>query len=335
MIQYSDIQDVHLEIATLCNARCPWCPRNFWGYPFNGGYPETYLTLEQAKQIFSIEFLKQLTSLRINGNFGDIVMNPEGQNIIKYFRDSNTKLDIRINTNGGARSQDFWKSLADSNAVVSFALDGLQDTHSLYRQDTLWKTVIKNAKTFIKYGGRADWQFILFDHNQHQVNECKNLSKQLGFDSFSLIDAGRNTAPVFDKKGNLSHILGTYTGETNFQNLINSKRNDEVLLEDIIVNRKPCKTVNCETKKLKSIYITATGDVYPCCYTGFYPQSYGNGQYHQAANSQLIPLIKENNALIYTLEQCIKWFDTVEESWNYNNYENGRLVICDDNCGKQ
>ena len=101
MIQYSDIRDVHLEIATLCNARCPWCPRNFWGYPFNGGYPETYLTLNQAKEIFSLQFLKQLTSIRINGNFGDIVMNPEGQDVIKYFRNSNPKLDIRINTNGG------------------------------------------------------------------------------------------------------------------------------------------------------------------------------------------------------------------------------------------
>lgn len=333
MISYDEIRDVHLEIATLCNARCPWCPRNFWGYPFNGGYPETYLSLDHVKKIFDKKFLNQLNSIRINGNFGDIVMNPEGENIIKYFRDSNTNLDIRINTNGGARNRDFWKSLADSNALVSFALDGLQDTHSLYRQDTVWKTVIKNAKTFIKHGGRADWQFILFDHNQHQIDECKNLSKQLGFVSFSLVESGRNTAPVFDKKGNLSHILGKYTGETNFQNLINSKLHNEVLLEDIIVNRKPCKTVNCKTKKLKSIYITATGDVYPCCYTGFYPQSYGKGQYHQAANSQLIPLIEENNAVVHDIKDCIKWFNKVESCWSAEKYENGRLIICDDTCG--
>ena len=333
MIQYSDIQDVHLEIATLCNARCPWCPRNFWGYPFNGGYPETYLTLEQAKQIFSIEFLKQLTSIRINGNFGDIVMNPEGQDIVAYFRDSNSELKISVNTNGGARKKDFWKSLADSNAVVTFALDGLKDTHSFYRQDTVWATVIKNAKTFIAHGGKAIWQFIEFDHNRHQIDECKQLSKQLGFKSFEIVDDGRNTAPVFNKKGNLTHVLGNYKGETDFKKLINSKRNDEVLLEDIVQDRQPCNLVNCETKNLKSIYISANGDVYPCCYTGFYPKTYGKGQYHQASNAQLIPMIKENNAVHYSLEQCIQWFTSIERSWTRNKYEHGRLVICDDNCG--
>lgn len=64
MIEYKDIRDVHLEISTLCNASCPWCPRTFWGYPYNGGYPELVLTLENAKKIFSHDFLLQLTSIR-------------------------------------------------------------------------------------------------------------------------------------------------------------------------------------------------------------------------------------------------------------------------------
>jgi MoaA/NifB/PqqE/SkfB family radical SAM enzyme len=332
MIDFKDIRDVHLEIATLCNARCPWCPRNFWGFPFNGGYPETYLTLDQAKQIFKTEFLQQLDSIRINGNFGDIVMNPEGQDIVKYFRESNQNLQITINTNGGARKKEFWQSLANSNAGVSFALDGLSDTHSLYRQDTLWSTVIKNAKTFIKHGGEATWQFIEFDHNRHQIDHCRKLSKELGFKKFDLVDDGRNIAPVFDKKGNLSHVLGDYRNELSFEKLITSKCNDEILLEDII-DKEPCFEINCETQSYKSIYVAANGEVYPCCYTGLYPKTYGKGQYHQAANAQLIPLIKENNALYYPLEQCIQWFTSVEKSWAEDKYEQGRLVICDNNCG--
>ncbi len=260
-------------------------------------------------------------------------MNPEGQDIVSYFRDSNPQLIISVNTNGGARKEEFWKSLAASNVSVIFALDGLEDTHSLYRQDTLWSTVIKNAKTFIENGGEAEWQFILFDHNRHQIDECKQLSQQLGFKEFKLVDDGRNTAPVFDKKGTLTHLLGDYTGETDFEKLIIRKKHDDVLLEDITPGRKPCSSVGCETQKYKSIYIAANGEVYPCCYTGFYPKSYGKGQYHQAANSQLIPLIKENNALYYSLEQCIQWFTMIEESWTKRKYEDGRLVICDDNCG--
>lgn len=333
MISYKDIRDVHLEISSFCNASCAWCPRTFWGYPYNGGYPETNLSLDQAKIIFHHEFLTQLDSIRINGNFGDIVMNPDGPAIVDYFFSINPKLHVDISTNGAARDKHFWKQLAHTPATVTFCLDGLEDTHHLYRQNTLWKTVIRNAQTFISEGGRAVWKMIKFKHNQHQIEQCAQLSRELGFINFELINNGRDTAPVFNQQGQLTHVLGNYSGETDFAVLIHKKKNDQILLEDITTDRTPAKTVLCETKKLKSIYISATGDVSPCCYTGFYPKTYGHGQYHQAANAQLIPLITKNNALEYPLQECIEWFKSIENAWKIQDYKHGRLVICDDNCG--
>ena len=334
MISYQDIRDVHLEISSLCNASCPWCPRTFWGYPHNGGYPETNLTLENTKKIFSKEFLNQLISVRINGNFGDIVMNTQGHHIIDYFRSQNQNLKITISTNGGARDQKFWESLARYGCLVYFCLDGLEDTHHLYRQNTSWAAVIKNAKIFINAGGRAIWKMIKFKHNQHQITECRQLSQELGFNEFQLVDDGRNTAPVFDRHGTLTHVLGDYQGETEFKVLFYKKRNDDVLIEDISQGKLPKTSISCETKKLKSIYIAANGDVSPCCWTGFYPKTYGHGQYHQAANAQLIPIMTNYNALEHPLEECINWFNDVEQAWKFDSYKDGRLLICDDNCGK-
>ena len=333
MIAYGDIRDVHLEISTLCNASCPWCPRNFWGYPHNGGYPEVNLSLAQSQQIFTTAFLRQLTSLRINGNFGDIVMNPQGADIVEYFRHGNDQLRITINSNGGARDKEFWTQLARAGAVVNFALDGLEDTHALYRQNTSWKTVIKNAGIFIDAGGHAEWQMIKFQHNQHQIEQARTMSQALGFREFVLIESVRDTAPVFDRHGNLSHIIGDYQGETEFKVLFHKKQHDEVLLEDILPGRLPRQRVTCQTQQMKSIYIAANGDVSPCCFTGFYPRSYGRGQYHEAANSQLVPLISKNNALEYPLQECIEWFGGIKNSWRVKSYQQGRLVICDDNCG--
>ena len=333
MIAYKDIRDVHLEAATLCNASCPWCPRNFWGYEFNGGYPELYLTLDNSKKIFHPDFLKQLTSIRINGNYGDIVMNPAAIEIVEYFRNHNKNMIIDINSNAGARNIKWWKQFAKLDCKIHFALDGLEDTHSLYRQNTVWATVIKNAKAFISNGGQAVWQMIKFKHNEHQIEECQQLSKEMGFIKFDLIDGGRDTAPVFDKNGNFTHILGNYTGETDFNKLFASKTQDEVLLEDVTPDKIPSETLTCETITRKSIYIAANGDVSPCCYMGFYPQTYGKGQYHQAANGQLLPLIFENNAIEHSIEHCIQWFSNVEKRWQEKTYENGRLIICDDNCG--
>lgn len=335
MIAYEQIKDVHLEISTLCNASCPWCPRNFWGYPYNGGYPECNLSLAQSKKIFDLDFLLQLHSIRINGNFGDIVMNPEALDIIKYFRKSNPNLRIFVSTNGGARNKDFWTGLAEQKVTVSFALDGLADTHHLYRQNTVFDRVLENAKTFITAGGEAIWKMIKFDHNVHQIAQCQQLSEQLGFAKFDLVNSTRNTAPVFDKSGTLTHVLGNYQGEKEFEILFHKKRTDQVLLEDIAKDRKPCNQINCETVALKSIYIAANGEVSPCCYTGFYPKTYGHGQYYQAVNSQLNPLIFKNNALEYPLKTCIEWFAEVKNSWNKPSFESGQLLICNDVCGQK
>jgi MoaA/NifB/PqqE/SkfB family radical SAM enzyme len=333
MIAFDTIRDVHLEISSLCNASCPWCPRTFWGYPYNGGYPEVNMTLANAKTIFSQAFLQQLTSIRINGNFGDIVMNPEGADVVEYFRNANPDLAITISTNGAARAREFWQKLAKNQASVAFCLDGLEDTHHLYRQNTTWSTIVKNAQTFIAAGGVAKWKFIKFKHNLHQVDACRKLSVELGFADFELVDDGRNTAPVFNRAGELTHVLGDYTGEREFEILFHKKKTDLILLEDIVADRTPKRQIQCRAQQSKSIYISANGEVSPCCWTGFYPNTYGAGQYHAAANAQLMPLIAKNNALKYTLSECIEWFSNITRCWDKHTYEQGRLVICDDVCG--
>ena len=333
-----DIRHVHLEISSLCNAECPLCPRNLHGYPYNDGYVERNLTLQDAKKIFQINFLQQLTEININGNFGDIVMNPEAVEIIEYFRQYNKKCVISVSTNGGARNQDFWTALAKLNCRVFFCLDGLEDTHSLYRKNTRFDVVLNNAKTFIGAGGEAWWKMIQFDHNKHQIDTAEQLSKQLGFAHFQLVDHGRNNSPVFDHQGNLLHTIGRPT-QTDFQTIYQSRTAQTIQfkLENYLTDEKTYP-ISCEVKKTKSIYISSEGEIYPCCYLGFSPNTYGNklfaqNSYLQAANAQLRPLISHNNALIYPLEECIQWFNKIEQSWNQPNFKSGKLMTCNSQCG--
>lgn len=327
MYNIDDIRHIHLEISSLCNARCPLCPRNFHGYPYNDGYEERNLTLADTKKIFSPKFLQHINEVNINGNFGDIVMNPQAVDIVRYFRQHD--IEIVISTNGGARKKDFWQDLAVLECKVLFCLDGLSDTHSIYRQDTVYETVLKNAQTFINAGGNAVWKMIPFDHNQHQIEDCQALSKELGFSDFVLTDQGRDTGVAVDKKGNVVNVIGK-PKVINFDQLLESKKTDEILLEDL---NPVVKSITCEVKKNKSIYVTSIGEVYPCCYTGFYPRTYGHGQYYQVVNKQLNNIIKPNNALERPLEECIGWFNDIEKSWNIDKFEDGRLVVCNDVCG--
>lgn len=332
MYRLKDIRHVHLEISSRCNAACPLCPRNFYGYPYNDGYVEHDMTLAEAQKIFQPQFLSQIDEVSVNGNFGDIVMNPEALDILAYFRAANTNLHIVISTNGGARDKDFWRSLARFKARVLFCIDGLEDTHSLYRQNTLYSTVIKNAMSFISAGGQAVWKMIEFDHNQHQRDQARRLSEEMGFSEFMLVNHGRNQAPVFDSQGKLTHTIGQ-PKNTDFKVLFHSRKNDEVLLEDITPERT-IKPIKCQVQKNQSIYVSSTGDVYPCCFLGFNPRDYGHGNYHQAANAQVNSILKSNNALENNLESCIDWFSTVEKSWKIPTFEQGRLIICNDVCGQ-
>jgi sulfatase maturation enzyme AslB (radical SAM superfamily) len=289
------------------------------------------MTLEEAKKIFQREFVQQLDEIYINGNFGDAVMNPETVEIVEYFRSCSSTLKIMISTNAGARNKEYWQSLATTGAEVLFCLDGLEDTHSLYRQNTLYSTVIQNAKIFIAAGGNAVWRMIDFDHNRHQQSTAQTLSQQLGFKKFQLIDRGRNQAPVFDKNRQLSHTIGSPV-EINFDRLWKSRTQDEVLLKDITPDRHP-KNIHCRVKKQKSIYISSTGDVSPCCWLGFSPKTYGHGNYHEAVNAQFRDFVQENNALEHSLEHCMTWFNKIEKTWSIPTFEAGRLVICNDMCG--
>ena len=332
MISINDVKSIQFELTTRCQARCPLCPRNYRGYNYNSGYPITELKLQDFKKICTPELIAQLDVINFNGNLGDFGLASDALEIVQYLVEHNAK-KITINTNGSMRTPQWWSQLALPNVQIGFALDGLEDTHSLYRQDTDWHTVIKNAQAFIDAGGYAVWRFIPFDHNQHQINACKRTAKEMGFTQFENIDEGRNRGPVYNRDGSFSHRIGTKFGNEpdmpNIQDLLNSHLTwfdkDTIQFEKDTLD---CK-IHCYAKRTSSIYVAADGSVYPCCWLGFYP-----GQMTHPGNTQLEQLAKENNALEYSLEHCLNWFTKVQESWEKDSIRNGRLYQCISTCGK-
>ena len=326
MIKYKDIRHVELELSSYCNANCPLCPRNLFGYPYNTGYTAKHLTLAEVKQILEPEFISQLDSVAFEGNYGDPLMNPELLDIVDY-----VNKPIKIYTNASMQTKTFWEKLAKTKTTVYFALDGLSDTHSIYRQKTDYNKIIANATAFINAGGSAVWKMIKFGHNKHQIDDCKKLSKQLGFKEFIVVDHGRNSGPVFDDQGNLTRVLGDFTGSTELEHYIDIIDNGDMFIEDIW--DKPKNNISCQTINGKSIYISSEGEVYPCCFMGFNPRKYGKGRWHQPVNAQINELLQPNNALERPLQECIEWFNKIPACWNKKTYEDGRLIVCDNACG--
>lgn len=330
MYRLDQITHLHIELTTRCNAVCPMCMRNYRGLDHNDGYPLTELRLPDIQKIFSEDFCQQIQNIHFNGNLGDFSLALDALDIIDYFMQY-TSAEIVISTNGSTRSPDWWSQLADPRILVVFALDGLEDTHHLYRQHTDWYKIIDNARSLIASGGNAIWKMIEFDHNRHQVEQCRDLSRDIGFRSFYLVNDGRDRGPVYSRDGKFSHWLGpAYDDPPNVNDLLEGHRTWFMQETKFDWLKDRMENIVCEAKKSKSIYTAADGSIYPCCYTGFYPSSM-----HHHGNEQLKNMVHENNALEHDLEHCIRWFDRIEQSWSKSSINQGRPMICVQNCGQK
>jgi MoaA/NifB/PqqE/SkfB family radical SAM enzyme len=121
-------------------------------------------------------------------------MHPEFLDILRDFRRKNPTLWLYVHTNGGVHEPDYWAEIAAIMAgygQIDFGIDGLEDTLHLYRKNVKYHKVIDNAQAFISAGGRAQWNFIVFQHNQHQVAQVQQLGQDMGFFNVLIRKTGR------------------------------------------------------------------------------------------------------------------------------------------------
>jgi len=341
MITFESVESVVLEITNKCQASCPMCARNLFGGLENPNLTPDRWSLHDYKKIMSREVLHQIKEIIFCGNFGDCVVNPDFLEMCQYTAEVNPNILIQVHTNGSMKTKEWWKELATvlpKRHVIKFALDGLEDTHSLYRIGTNYNKIIENAKSFIENKGIAEWAMIRFDHNAHQVEEAKELSRLLGFSSFSLKDSNRfadGKQKVLDKNNNLLYYIYPYNNTT-------VESIDKTKINDFFQNISNM-TIDCIAQKLKQIYIDSQGDLYPCCFTAGVPYNYL--QSDELLYEGLLQAKKEHKKIIerfggrdkintkkYSIREILeneKWSIAWTDSW-----KNNELIVCSKTCGK-
>ncbi len=263
MFAFDQLEVIQLEITNRCQASCPMCLRNIHGGIDNPSLILTDWTLGQFKHILNEEVLKQISCINFCGDYGDPIINNNLIDMCRYVTETNPNILIYISTNGSAHTVQWWKLLAEvlpKQHSVIFALDGLQDTHNLYRVGTNYDAIIKNAKAFIDAGGNAEWMFIRFKHNEHQVEEARRISKELGFKNFATKDSKRfgKQYPVLSRKGDIEYYLEPPTNS-------DIKPVEFVDLKDY---KQWTNDISCFTYDSKELYIDANGYLMPCCLIG-------------------------------------------------------------------
>lgn len=309
MYKADEITTVHLEVTERCNASCPQCARNINGGEVNPQLHDAELSLADVKNILKPNFIKQLKRLYMCGNYGDPISARDTLEIFEYIRSNNDKMQLSFHTNASAKTPEWWSRLPAAmgrNHYVVFSVDGLEDTNHLYRQGTVWRKIMENASAFIAAGGRARWDFIVFGHNEHQVEEARALAESMGFEKFNIKKSNRffsntrGSVKMEHQAGNRKGVATTMISmPTNpeYQNAAIkqlaalstdvAKLNTDLVstvaeLEGRIGAQKfnldaskkkdmekhwDSAEIKCKVAEEKSIYITAEGYLQPCCWT--------------------------------------------------------------------
>ncbi len=317
MYDIDKIRDIHIELTSKCQARCPMCPRRINGGALNPLIELNEITLETFTIWFPDSFLQQLDSLFFCGNLGDPIIAQDCLEIIEYIKTVNPNIRLSMHTNGSARDISWWERLAATGTRVVFGIDGIGEKHSLYRIGTDWNMIMRNAQVFISAGGEAEWHMLAFDHNRTQVNEAKQIAEETGFKEFKLKHTSRFTKdffPVLDDKGKtLYHLKPTDRSKTLTQNLFSAKAEDP-------------SEIYCKAKKYSQIYVAADGTVSPCCWLDFkwqLPNNENRIDYMDAVG--VFPNLNDSS-LVEIFQSG--YFQTIENTWAVKP-----LKECSKQCG--
>lgn len=283
-----EIKELDLELTSYCNIQCPMCPR------FD---QDTYPNLDsniQLKHIgyeLIISIIDQCPTLEkviLCGNFGDPLMHPNIKEIFELLYSRG--ISIYVSTNGSMRSSKFWAEIAkffpnNGKSLMNFAVDGLSDTNKLYRVGSDWSTIERNMKSFIENGGRAGWRFVVFEHNEHQIEEARKLAMEMGFIQFTEI--------ISCRFGNFKDIHNVKPPETK---KYQAKKSDELV---------------CKRQIKNSIFVSYEGLLFPCCWTAstFYKKIVGFKDWSNERRKEVTNEINLNNHKLFDILKTSKFFN--------------------------
>lgn len=199
-------------------------------------------------QVFDADRIANLDKMFMCGNYGDPAAGKYTLNIYREFRKLNKDIVLGMNTNGALQNTLWWVELGRTfnqpQDYVVFSIDGLEDTNTVYRKNVSWSKLIQNTRAFIEAGGSAHWDMLVYKHNEHQVDACEQIARDMGFKWFR--------AKV-SKRGFTDRL--------------------EAPINWILPNVKST-SIDCHALREQSAYIDAQGNLSPCCWLGARQQNF-------------------------------------------------------------
>ena len=316
------IKRLQIGITSVCKIpkACRYCNKNFLkrhGVDINVNLEkETIINVFQQNDIDIIQFC---------ANAGEALYHPDFEEILQVAKENSN--GIEFNTNGAVKSKEWWtdlgKILNRPEDMVMFAIDGLSGIHEIHRSWS-FETVFWNMISYIKGGGNAGWQFIVFKHNEHQLDLCQKLAKEFGVKRFVI----RNSR--------------SYDDELQKPTIMNCN-----LARKTLFNIEYEKDIQCWGKQpINLLFIDFMGRFWPCpAIPGIYMLSdfITNNKEDmedklifskQALSNEMLALIEEEKDAIFSIynQQDLEKIQRESKLWIYTMSHLQTESICDCYC---
>lgn len=238
-----------IEPTTACNLGCPECPSGLKQFtrPEGNLKPEFYQRIidQVYRKTFYLNFYFQ----------GEPYINPAFLDMVSYA--SRKKMYTATSTNAHFLNDKNAKATVESGLDrLTISIDGTtQETYENYRKQGQLSKVIEGTKNIIRWKKELKskspyviFQFLVVQPNQHQIEDAKQLARELGVDEIRF-----KTAQVYDYQ-NGNPLIPTINKYSRYQ-----KQADGTF-------KLKNKMLNECWRMWSSCVITWDGKVVPCCF---------------------------------------------------------------------
>ena len=171
------MKSINIDTTNRCTLQCPACIRQTYYKHNKKSIPGTDISLESFDKITDY-----FDVISFCGNISDPTTHPNFYGLLKMCVDKSKKVDISLASSH--RSVGWFKRhflLTKNNQDISwqFAIDGLPKDSHKYRIGQDGEKLFEVMKIASLMGCNVFWKYILFNYNEDDVDEAKQLADSI------------------------------------------------------------------------------------------------------------------------------------------------------------
>ncbi|MCB0365186.1 MAG: radical SAM protein [Bdellovibrionaceae bacterium] len=190
---------IRIEASSYCQLKCPACP-TAQGDIHKSIVGSKFLKFEDFKRI--VDAADWIMEIELS-NWGEIFLNPEIVKIFNYAYKKGIDLVAYNGVNFNTVKDEALEGLVKYKVkALTCSIDGAsQETYVQYRRRGNFDQVIANIRRLNEFKKaynseypRLTWQFVLFQHNKHELEAARAMAKELGMEFYTKVSWDDNLA---------------------------------------------------------------------------------------------------------------------------------------------